>query len=259
MMQQPLAVQHSRRESVAVVAQPSPASISALRTPITSTGFGDLRCKVGNNLDVLDNEPKLHLQKLWKAAEKVYADRAILSDEDKLSLEQNTEKTVLEVSWTTVGGRPKLMCHRDILKAQRKRSKKTAGRMLQDRTMHSFTVPTASMLSETEEQMLESRRQIEAMSLTQFCQFLNLALLSRRRKILCLASLRHHHHHRRRRRRRLQISLMLTHYHEYAHHLITCAAMTFRNLLGPKTSPSNSRGIMLRPPSRLHAANQMRQ
>lgn len=202
MMQQPVAVQHSRREGVDVVAQPSPTSISPLRTPITSTGFGDLRCKVETNLGVPDDKSKLHIQKLWKAAEKVYADRAILSDENKLSLEQNKEKTVLEVSRTTVGGRPKVMCYRDILKAQRKRSEKTAGRMLQDWTMHSFTVPTARMRSDAEEQMLESRRQIGAMSLTQFCQVLNLALLSRRRKILCVASSRHHHHHR------LQISLI---------------------------------------------------
>ena len=43
---------------------------------------------------MLDEASKLHFQKLANAAEKAFADRAILFDENKILTDQNNEKNV---------------------------------------------------------------------------------------------------------------------------------------------------------------------
>ena len=64
------------------------------QTPTTSASFIVLRSKFGSSLGVLDEASKLHFQKLANAAEKAFADRAILFDENKILTDQNNEKNV---------------------------------------------------------------------------------------------------------------------------------------------------------------------
>lgn len=175
-MQKPDRVQQTEVAHAAVIARASPVSSVFLRTPTTFTDFNDLRCKVESSLDdTLDVRAKLQLQKLWHAAEKVYADRAVLFDENKLLFEQNNEKTVRDTTRVMNLGKAKVMCHQDLLDAQRKRDEKKSRKRVSKRTADVFVVPTAQMLSAADQEMMEARQEVADMGLTGFCHVLDLA------------------------------------------------------------------------------------
>ncbi|KAF2721187.1 hypothetical protein K431DRAFT_320483 [Polychaeton citri CBS 116435] len=69
---------------------------------------------------------KLYLQKMANAVEKLFADRALLFDENKLLFEQNNKKSIRDSTRGTVVGRAKVMSYNDLVEAQRKRSEKEA-------------------------------------------------------------------------------------------------------------------------------------
>ena len=75
----------------------------------------------GTTLD----SPGKHFRKLVNAAEKVFTDRAILLDENKL-FEQSNEKTTRSLIRSTITGTAKFMTYEDIVEAQRKRDVKEA-------------------------------------------------------------------------------------------------------------------------------------
>ena len=86
------------------------------------------------------NSPGKHrFQKLANTAEKAFADRAILLDENKFLFEQNNEKMTRSSIRLTVTGTTRIMTYEDIIEAQRKRdieeattAAKTAGRKRQN-------------------------------------------------------------------------------------------------------------------------------
>jgi hypothetical protein len=65
----------------------------------------------------LISPPKHRFQKLANAAEKAFADRAILLDENKLLFEQNNEKITRLSIRSTITGTAKVMTYDDIIKA----------------------------------------------------------------------------------------------------------------------------------------------
>ncbi len=65
----------------------------------------------------LKSPHKNHFQKLANAAEKAFADLAILLDENKLLFEQNSEKTSRVSIRSTVTGTAKVMTYDDIIEA----------------------------------------------------------------------------------------------------------------------------------------------
>ena len=62
-----------------------------LHTPVTCESLTRLRTKIEQD-PALDSPNRHRFQKLANAAEKAFADRAILLDENKLLFEQNNEK-----------------------------------------------------------------------------------------------------------------------------------------------------------------------
>jgi hypothetical protein len=65
----------------------------------------------------LDERGRHRLQKLANAAEKAFADRALLLDENRLLFEQNNEKTTRLSTKATVVGTAKVMSYDYIVKA----------------------------------------------------------------------------------------------------------------------------------------------
>ena len=158
-------------------------SAQDLRTPTTIVSFNDVRRRLESTLDMNDDQSRRCLEKIANAAEKVFADRALLFDENKLLFEQNNEKAVRESTRPTIVGRAKVMTYDDILEAQRKRaekernktetSKKDTGELPLVESTQNPRVPVARMLTDADEEALESAREIATMELTQYCHILN--------------------------------------------------------------------------------------
>lgn len=108
------------------------------------------------NLDVLDDESEMCLQKLWGAAERVYTDRAMLFDDNELLLEHSNENAVRVNTKATMVGRAKVMSNEDIVAAQRKRNEKAKAVAAISTATTAFIVPTAVMVSRAYEEMMQS-------------------------------------------------------------------------------------------------------
>lgn len=114
--------QVSRPEIQTTVPVDHPTVSSNLcQTPKTSDHFVLLRREVEQDTQSLDGVCKHRLQTLSRTAEKVFAGRALLLEENRILFEQNNEKTCRQSSGQTVVGRAKVMSYDDIVEAQKKR------------------------------------------------------------------------------------------------------------------------------------------
>jgi DDE superfamily endonuclease len=93
-------------------------------TPVTAEALTSLRCLIEQDIDELDEPTKHRVQKLANAAEKRFADCAILLDENKLLFEQNCESNVRKSTRSTVVGKAKVMSWEDLEKAKAVRAAK---------------------------------------------------------------------------------------------------------------------------------------
>jgi hypothetical protein len=100
---------------------------AALRTPVTSEALTSLRNEIKQHIDVLDVPSKSRRQKLGNAAEKAFAKRALLLNENKLLFEQNNKSRSRVSTRLTVVATAKVMSYGDIVQAQRKRDANGAG------------------------------------------------------------------------------------------------------------------------------------
>ncbi|KUL81415.1 hypothetical protein ZTR_10223, partial [Talaromyces verruculosus] len=91
------------------------------RTLTTSDHLVSLCSEVEQDTQSLDSACKHRLQKLGRAAAQVFAERALLLEENRVLFEQNNEKTCRQSSGTTVVGHAKVMSYEDIIEAQKKR------------------------------------------------------------------------------------------------------------------------------------------
>jgi DDE superfamily endonuclease len=96
-----------------------------IHTPVTWESLTYLRAKFEQET-ALNSPCKHRFHKLANAAEKAFADRAILLDENRLLFEQNNEKMTRSLIRLTVTGTAKFMTYEDIMEAQRKRDIKEA-------------------------------------------------------------------------------------------------------------------------------------
>lgn len=62
-----------------------------LQTPVTSDALTSLRSRIERDAHMLDGPSKHRLQKLANAAQKAFAECALLLDENRLLFEQNNE------------------------------------------------------------------------------------------------------------------------------------------------------------------------
>jgi hypothetical protein len=114
-------VQVSRPEVQATPVEHPTVPFNLHHTPNTSDHFALLCREVEQNTSDLDTGCKQRLQTLTHAAEKVFAERALLLEENRILFEQNNEKSSRQSSGQTVIGHAKVMSYDDIVEAQKKR------------------------------------------------------------------------------------------------------------------------------------------
>jgi hypothetical protein len=101
--------------------------IESLQTPVSSEELTSLRNLVEQDAHLVDTQSKCRLQKLANAAEKAFAERALLLDENRLLFEPNNESKTRASAKATIAGKAKVMSYEDIVEAQAKRDAKRVG------------------------------------------------------------------------------------------------------------------------------------
>jgi hypothetical protein len=152
------------------VDHPAVASNAMIHTLVTSDNFSLLRSKVEQDTQTLDNACKHRLQKLTRAAEKVFAERALLLEENRVLFEQNNEKTCRQSSSSKVVGHAKVISYDDIIEAQRKCNIKAAR---QRSTRQKRSKSTDELLSKSEEKQ-KAEREIHGWNMSSYCSVLDL-------------------------------------------------------------------------------------
>lgn len=139
-------------------------------TPKTSDHFALLRSEVQEDIQGLDGMCKRRLQTLSRAAEKVFAERALLLEENRILFEQNNEKTCRKSSGQTVVGHAKVMSYDDIVEAQKKRDMAVAK---EDSTRRGRSKAGDKLLSKSEEKR-KAEQEIQAWNMKDYCAVLDL-------------------------------------------------------------------------------------
>jgi len=87
------------------------------QTPVTSEALTVLRTQIEQDADKLDGPSRNRLQKFANAAQKSFAECAILLDENRLLFEQNNESNCRQLTRSTMVGKAKVMSYEDIIEA----------------------------------------------------------------------------------------------------------------------------------------------
>ena len=148
------------------------------QTPTTSTSLCTLRNQLERSLDVFDESSRLYVYKIANAAEKAFADRAILFDENWSLTEQNNEKTMRQSIKRNIVAKSKIMSYKDIMEAKDKREQKEqrgpakADRESERRTPYS-KVSTAKR-ARTQD-MESATREFKSKGLVKYCSVLEIS------------------------------------------------------------------------------------
>jgi hypothetical protein len=149
---------------------PSPDEL--LPTPVTSESLTSLCVKIKEDCYTLKGPSHHRLQKLARAAEKAFADRALLLDENRLLFEQNNEKQTRISIKSTVTGNAKVMSYDDIVEAQAKRDRREAkkqGAKCSRGVQSSKTNKRERSLADEAE---DAKHDIKALGLEDYCSVL---------------------------------------------------------------------------------------
>ena len=151
--------------------QDLPAAHQPLLTPTTSESFVAIRKKFECSMEWLNEESRLQFQKIANAAEKAFADRAILFDENSTLFKQNNEKCIRESSKRNVVGKAKVMSENDIIEAKKKRDEKEArrSRPAQKGRGAFLMEPEADKQWSIAREKKDAEREIAAMELSKYC------------------------------------------------------------------------------------------
>lgn len=98
-----------------------PSSDNMLAPPVTYESFTYLRTKIEQNT-ALDSPGIFRIQKLANATEKLFAERAILLDENSTLCKHNNEKTTRWSVRSTMVGKARIMSYEAIVEAEEKRA-----------------------------------------------------------------------------------------------------------------------------------------
>jgi hypothetical protein len=112
----------SQEDSVKVESCPQSET---LQTPVTAEALTSLRNLIEQDAHTLNDASKQRLQKLANAAQKSFAECALL-DENRLLFEQNNEINCRQSTRSIVVGKAKVMSYEDIVEAKLKRDAKDA-------------------------------------------------------------------------------------------------------------------------------------
>jgi hypothetical protein len=128
-----------------------------------------LRSEVEKDTQNLDSVYKHRLQTLSRAAERVFAERALLLEESRILFKQNNEKICQKPSGTTVIGHAKVMSYEDIVEAQKKRDiTVTKDHMRKSRSKGRDKPPSKS------EEKRKAEQEIQAWNMSGHCSVLDL-------------------------------------------------------------------------------------
>jgi hypothetical protein len=116
-----------------------------------------------------DDESKLHVQKLYNAAEQSLANCALLADENRSLVEQNCEKKARQVVRATIPGPAKIMTYEDIVRARRMREEKEAGGVTRKRERAAKALSDPQGKSSHQAELAAAERQIAAAGLSEHC------------------------------------------------------------------------------------------
>ncbi|OQE13948.1 hypothetical protein PENSTE_c041G06370 [Penicillium steckii] len=145
-------------------------SFNLCHTPNTSDHFALLRKEVEQDASDLDSGCKHRLQTLSHAAEKVFAERALLLEENRILFEQNNEKTSRQSSGQTVIGHAKVMSYDDIVEAQKKREMAVAKPCFIQKRRSKVE---DKLLSKSEERR-KAEQEIQVWGMNDYCSVLDL-------------------------------------------------------------------------------------
>jgi hypothetical protein len=145
-----------------------------LQTPVTSESLASLRNQVEQEHRGLDGRGRIRLQKLGNAAEKAFAERALLLHENRQLFTQNNERRSRLSTRSTVIGQAKVMSYEDIVEAQRKREVNGANRAgCNSKRKKPASMSTRRTRSRKEE-LEEGKREIEALGMGGYCSVLQI-------------------------------------------------------------------------------------
>jgi len=129
-----------------------------------------LRSKIEQDIDGLDNLSRFRLQKLNNAAEKAFAERSLLLDDNRLLFAQNNEKVSRKSVRSAVIGAAQVMSYEDIVEAQTDRDAKAAGRI----SKRKKSAPTAGQERGSRSQEVEkAEEEIRTLGLANYCSVLH--------------------------------------------------------------------------------------
>jgi hypothetical protein len=113
---------------------------------------------------------KNRLRTLSHAAGKIFAERALLLEENRILFEQNDEKTCRKSSGATVIGHAKVMSYEDIVEAQKKRDMTAAKKdsMRKRKSKGRDKLPSKS------EEKRKAEQEIQAWNMGGYCSVLDL-------------------------------------------------------------------------------------
>jgi hypothetical protein len=148
---------------------PPTVSSNICHSPNTSDHFALLRREVEQDTQSLDSLCKRRLQTLSRAAEKVFAERALLLEENRILFEQNNEKTCRQFSGLTVVGHAKVMSYEDIVEAQKKRDMTVAK---QNPSRKKRSKAGDKLLSKSDEKR-KAEQEIQAWNMSGHCSVLD--------------------------------------------------------------------------------------
>jgi hypothetical protein len=146
------------------------APFTPYQTPTTSDHFALLRREVEQETWSLNSDCKYRLLQLNHAAEKVFAERALLLEENRILFEQNNEKTARQSCGQTVIGHSKVISYNDIVEARKKRDMAVAK---QSSTQKKRSKAKDKLLSKLEEKR-KAEQEIQAWDMNDYCSILDL-------------------------------------------------------------------------------------
>jgi hypothetical protein len=144
---------------------PCSSSGEPLQTPTTAEGLRLLCGKVAKETHGLDNDRKILLQHLAHAAEKAFADRSLLSNENGQLWLQNNEKRSRKKQSRKVGN-ARIMSYEDIIEAQKRQDEKKTART-QKRKSPSTTARQSKRVCSDE--LRKAKGEIERWGLESYC------------------------------------------------------------------------------------------
>ena len=145
-----------------------------LRAPITTEGLTTACTKLEEDL-TSDYPSKAHLLKLVHAAEKAFADRSLLLDENQLLFAQNNEKVIRTSMRSTITGTARVMTYDDIVAAQERKATKSRGKNGGKGKQHSTDVDKSARFgigdktTDKDQELRKSEDEIQRSGLQDWC------------------------------------------------------------------------------------------